>query len=160
MYAPDQTDLILLKHLQKNARITIKELATITKLSNTPVHERIKKLEKHGFITKYVALLNRNLLGKKLIVFCNIKIKEHTMEIGHQFVKDIMALKQVTECYNISGDFDFLLKVMVDNVEEYQDFVINHLGSIKNIGSAQSTFVMGEIKKCTEIPIYAQKQQK
>ncbi|ANW97280.1 AsnC family transcriptional regulator [Wenyingzhuangia fucanilytica] len=153
MYIPDQTDLILLKQLQKNARITIKELANITNLSNTPVHERIKKLEKNGYITKHVALLDRTLLGKKLIVFCNIKLKEHTMDIGHQFVKDITSLKQVTECYNISGDYDFLLKVMVNDMEGYQDFVLNHLGKVKNIGSTQSTFVMGEIKNCTEVPI-------
>ena len=153
MYIPDKTDLTLLKQLQKNARITIKELANITNLSNTPVHERIKKLEKNGYITKHVALLDRTLLGKKLIVFCNIKLKEHTMEIGNQFVKDITALKQVTECYNISGDYDFLLKVMVNDMEGYQDFVLNHLGNVKNIGSTQSTFVMGEIKNSTEIPI-------
>ncbi|GGF63681.1 Lrp/AsnC family transcriptional regulator [Wenyingzhuangia marina] len=153
MYIPDKTDLTLLKQLQKNARITIKELANITNLSNTPVHERIKKLEKNGYITKHVALLDRTLLGKKLIVFCNIKLKEHTMEIGNQFVKDITALKQVTECYNISGDYDFLLKVMVNDMEGYQNFVLNHLGNVKNIGSTQSTFVMGEIKNSTEIPI-------
>ncbi|MDO6801065.1 Lrp/AsnC family transcriptional regulator [Wenyingzhuangia sp. 1_MG-2023] len=153
MYIPDSIDLLLLKQLQKNARITIKELANITNLSNTPVHERVKKLEKNGYITKHVALLDRNLLGKKLIVFCNIKLKEHTMEIGKQFVKDITSLKQVTECYNISGDFDFLLKVMVNDMEAYQDFVLNHLGSVKNVGSAHSTFVMGEIKNSTEIPI-------
>lgn len=153
MYKPDQIDLILLKQLQRNARITIKELANLTNLSNTPVHERIKKLEKNGYISKQVALLNRNLLGKKLIVFCNVKLREHTMEIGHQFVNDITSLKQVTECYNISGDYDFLLKVMIKDMEDYQDFVLNHLGKISNIGSTQSTFVMGEIKNSTEIPI-------
>lgn len=153
MYQPDATDLQLLKQLQKNARITIKELANRTNLSNTPVHERIKKLEKNGYITKQVALLDRKLLGKKLIVFCNIKLKEHSMEIGKTFVKDITSLKQVTECYNISGDYDFLLKVIVSDIDDYQDFVLNQLGSIKNIGSAQSTFVMSEIKNSTEIPL-------
>lgn len=152
MYTPDKTDLIILRQLQKNANITVKELANVTNLSNTPVHERIKKLQKNGYITKEVALLDRKLLGKKLIVFCNIKIKEHTKEIGNKFVKDITSLKQVTECYNISGDFDFLLKVLVDDMEAYQDFVLNHLGKVKNIGSAHSTFVMGEIKNTTEIP--------
>lgn len=153
MYQPDKIDLTLLKHLQKNARTTIKELANLTNLSNTPVHERIKKLEKNGYITKQVALLDRKLLGKKLIVFCNIKLKEHTMEIGKRFVKDITSLKQVTECYNISGDYDFMLKVIVNDMDDYQDFVLNHLGSIKNIGSAHSTFVMSEIKNSTEVPI-------
>ncbi|MGY5352216.1 Lrp/AsnC family transcriptional regulator [Wenyingzhuangia sp. IMCC45533] len=153
MYKPDSIDLQLLKHLQKNARITIKELANLTNLSNTPVHERIKKLEKNGYITKYVALLDRKLLGKNLIVFCNVKLKEHTKEIGQRFVRDITSLKQVTECYNISGDYDFLLKVMVHDMDDYQDFVLNHLGSVKNIGSAHSTFVMSEIKNSTETPI-------
>ncbi|WP_010135538.1 Lrp/AsnC family transcriptional regulator [Ochrovirga pacifica] len=153
MYTPDDIDLKLLRQLQKNANITIKELANLTNLSNTPVHERIKKLERNGYIKQQVVLLNRNLLGKKLIVFCNVKLKEHTKEIGNRFVKDITSLKQVTECYNISGDFDFLLKVMVDDMEAYQDFVLNDLGKVKNIGSAHSTFVMGEIKYSTEIPI-------
>ena len=149
----DKTDLKLLRILQNNSNITTKELANKVNLSSTPVFERIKKLEKNGFIKKYVAILNAESLDKSLIVFCNITLKEHTKEIGNQFVKDIKSLKEVTECYNVSGDYDFLLKVLVKDMKAYQDFVLNQLGSVANIGSAHSTFVMGVIKDSKEVPI-------
>lgn len=149
----DNTDLKILKILQNNSNITTKELANKVNLSATPVFERVKKLEKTGYLKKYVAILNAELLDKSLIVFCNITLKEHTKKIGNQFVKDIKSLKEVTECYNVSGDYDFLLKVVVKDMKAYQNFVLNHLGEIKNIGSAHSTFVMGEIKHSYALPI-------
>lgn len=149
----DDIDLRLLKLLQHNSNLTVKELGAKVNLSATPVFERIKKLEKNGFIKKYAAILNAEKLNKGLVVFCNVTLKEHTRSIGRQFVKDIIALKEVVECYNISGDYDFLLKIMVRDMKEYQNFVLDHLGSIKNIGSAHSTFVMGEIKHDYAVPI-------
>lgn len=149
----DKIDLKILKLLQKRSNLTTKELSNKVNLSVTPVFERVKKLEKLGYIKKYVAVLDAEKLDKGLMVFCNITLKEHTREIGNQFVKDILSLKEVTECYNTSGDYDFLLKVMVKDMKHYQNFVLNHLGSVKNIGSAHSTFVMGEIKNTYEIPI-------
>tara|TARA_R110002050_G_scaffold100580_1_gene208160 strand:+ start:111399 stop:111869 length:471 start_codon:yes stop_codon:yes gene_type:complete len=149
----DQTDLDLLNHLQENANYTTKELAVLVNLSQTPVYERVRKLEKSGYIKKYIALLDAEKLGRGLIVFCNITLKQHTKEIGNKFVEDIMSLKEVTECYNISGDYDFKLKVMVKNMKDYQDFVINSLGSVENIGSAHSTFVIGIIKQSYAVPI-------
>lgn len=149
----DEVDWQLLELLQQNGKLTTKELAQNVHLSPTPVYERIKRLEKNGIIKKYVALLDADSMGKSMIVFCNVTLKEHTRKIGNQFVKDIKSLKEVTECYNISGDYDFLLKIMVRDMKHYQDFVINSLGSIKNIGSAHSTFVMGVIKHSTEIPM-------
>ena len=122
-------------------------------LSPTPVYERIRRLEREGIIQKYVALVKAEKVGKGLIVFCDITLKEHTKEIGYQFVQDIMSLKYVSECYNISGDYDFRLKVMVKDMKYYQDFVLNDLGSIKNIGSAHSTFVMGVIKHSFSVPL-------
>ena len=149
----DAIDIRLLKLLQKNSNITTKELANKVNLSPTPVFERIKKLEKSGFIKKYVAILDAELLNKSLTVFCNITLKEHTKKIGNQFVNDIKNVKEITECYNVSGDYDFLLKVVVKDMKHYQNFVLNHLGEIKNIGSAHSTFVMGEIKHSYAVPI-------
>tara|TARA_B100000809_G_scaffold138551_1_gene136179 strand:- start:56000 stop:56458 length:459 start_codon:yes stop_codon:yes gene_type:complete len=149
----DDIDLRILKIVQNRSNLTTKELAAKVNLSATPVFERVKKLEKEGYIKKYVAILDAEKLEKSLIVFCNITLKEHTREIGNQFVKDILTLDEVTECYNISGDYDFLLKVLVKDMKQYQDFVLNHLGSVQNIGSAHSTFVMGEIKNTYSIPI-------
>lgn len=149
----DQIDLKLLELLQQSGKLTTKEIAQQVNLSPTPVYERIKRLEREGIIKKYVAVVEAEKVGKGLIVFCDITLKEHTKEIGHHFVQDIMLSKYVSECYNISGDYDFRLKVMVRDMKHYQDFVLNELGSIKNIGSAHSTFVMGVIKHNYAVPI-------
>ena len=146
MFDLDQIDLKLLELLQQSGKLTTKEIAQQVNLSPTPVYERIRRLEREGVIKKYVALVEAEKIGIGLIVFCDITLKEHTKEIGHQFVQEIMFSKYVCECYNISGDYDFRLKVMVRDMKHYQDFVLNELGSIKNIGSAHSTFVMGVIK--------------
>ncbi len=149
----DKIDLRILNILQNNSNLTTKELAAKVNLSVTPVFERVKKLEKEGYIKKYKAILDAEKLDRGLIVFCNIKLKEHTRVIGNQFVNDIMSFKEVVECYNISGDYDFLLKILVKDMKSYQNFVLNHLGDIDNIGSAKSTFVMGEIKNSHIVPL-------
>lgn len=149
----DRVDQKLLAMLQRDSSMTTKELAAKVNLSPTPVFERVKRLEKHGYIKQYVAVLDAEKLGSGLIVFCNIRLKQHNQEIGNQFVDEIMAIDEVTECYNISGDHDFLLKVMVSDMKHYQDFVFNTLGAVSNVGSAQSTFVMAEIKNTHAIPI-------
>lgn|SRR5690606_3634759 len=151
--ALDEIDLRILRLLQNKSDLTTKELAAKVNLSTTPVFERVKKLEKEGYIKKYVALLDAEKLDRGLIVFCNIKLKSHTRDIGNQFVKDVLSFEEITECYNISGDYDFLLKIMVKDMKQYQEFVLNSLGSIANIGSAHSTFVMGEIKNSSAVPI-------
>lgn len=153
MYELDSTDLKLLELLQQNGKLTTKEIAQQVNLSSTPVYERIRRLEKDGIIKKYVALVEAENVDRGLSVFCDITLKEHTKEIGNQFVQDIMSSKYVCECYNISGDYDFRLKVMVRDMKHYQDFVLNDLGSIKNIGSAHSTFIMGVIKHDYAVPL-------
>ncbi len=149
----DAIDVKLLKLLQRNSNLTTKELANKVNLSSTPVFERVKRLEQSGYIKQYVAILDADKLDKGLTVFCNIKLSQHTKEIGNAFVHDIKAIDEVTECYNISGDYDFLLKILVKDMKHYQDFVLNGLGSVKNVGSAHSTFVMGEIKHTTAVPL-------
>ncbi len=149
----DVTDLQLLKHLQENSNFTTKELSVLVNLSPTPVYERVRKLEKEGYIKKYIAILDADKLQRELIVFCNITLKQHTKDIGNQFVNDILTIEEVTECYNISGDYDFKLKVMVKDMKHYQDFVINTLGAVPNIGSAHSTFVIGTIKQSYKVPL-------
>lgn len=142
----DEVDLQLLRMLGENSNVTMKELAARINLSLSPVFERVKRLEANGYIKKYIALIDAEKLQYGLIVFCNIKLKQHDKKIGHEFVADIMRLNEVVECYNISGDFDFLLKVVARDMKHYQDFVFNKLGSVKSIGSTHSTFVMSETK--------------
>lgn len=142
----DDKDLQLLRLLQKNAKLTVKELAKEVNLSTSPVFERVKRLEQEGFIKRYAAVLDAEKLNRGFTVFCQIKLKIHDRSVGYDFVKEILDIEEVAECYNISGDFDFLLKVQVRDMKHYQDFVFNKLGSVDSIGSTHSTFVMAEVK--------------
>lgn len=142
----DDKDLQLLRLLQKNAKLTVKELAKEVNLSASPVFERVKRLEQEGFVKRYAAVLDAEKLNRGFTVFCQIKLKIHDRSVGYDFVKEILEIEEVAECYNISGDFDFLLKVQVRDMKHYQDFVFNKLGSVDSIGSTHSTFVMAEVK--------------
>ncbi|AIL44815.1 Lrp/AsnC family transcriptional regulator [Elizabethkingia anophelis] len=142
----DHTDLRLLKILHNDSKLTVKELAAQVNLSPSPVFERIRRMEKEGYIKKYIAILDAEKLNQGLIVFCNIRLKQHDRNIGHTFVDDIHNIDEVVECYNVSGDYDFLLKVHARDMKHYQDFVFNKLGSLTSIGNTHSTFVMAEVK--------------
>ena len=142
----DETDLQIMKTLQKNAKLTTKELADAVHLTPTPVFERQKRLEKKGYIKKYVAVLDPERLGLGLLVFCKVKLKQINHELADSFVRRIQRVPEVTECYNISGAYDYLLKVRVRDMRQYQEFVINKLGDIDTVGSIESTFVMSEEK--------------
>ncbi|PKB16295.1 Lrp/AsnC family transcriptional regulator [Flavobacterium sp. 5] len=149
----DTIDLAILNQLQNNSNINIKELASTINLTPTPVYERIKRLERDGYITKYVALLDKQKLKKGMTVFCNVRLKEHAKNVGANFVKDIVALPEIVECYNIAGDYDFMLKILVEDMASYQNFVMHKLSTIENIGNTNSIFVMGEIKHSTTLPL-------
>lgn len=150
----DATDIKILGVLQKDSKLTTKEIAKLVNLSPTPVFERQKRLERDGYIKRYTAELDPEKLGCNLIVFCSIKLKQHTKENGFQFMEAINQIDTITNCYNISGDYDFVLKIYVRNMKHYQDFVLNTLGEIDAIGSLHSTFVIGEVKNTNSIPIY------
>lgn len=143
----DATDLQILKTLQKNAKLTTKELAEAVHLTPTPVFERQKRLERQGYIKKYVAVLDADKLGQGLQVFCKVKLKQINREIAEAFTRRIMRIPEVTECYNTSGSYDYLLKVRARDMKQYQDFVLTKLGDIESVGSIESTFVMSEIKQ-------------
>ncbi|WP_010254444.1 Lrp/AsnC family transcriptional regulator [Myroides injenensis] len=151
MHNLDETDLKLLRILSENSNLTTKELSLMVNLSPTPVFERVKRLEKDGFIKKYIALIDAEKLNKGFIVFCNIKLKQHERFINNKFVEDIMLIEEVVECYNISGEYDFLLKVYANDMKHYQDFVFNKLAMVDSIGSTHSSFVMREIKNTHNI---------
>ncbi|TFD99054.1 Lrp/AsnC family transcriptional regulator [Dysgonomonas capnocytophagoides] len=150
----DATDIKILGVLQKDSKLTTKEIAKLVNLSPTPVFERQKRLEREGYIKRYTAELDPEKLGCNLIVFCSIKLKQHTKENGFQFMEAINQIDTITNCYNISGDYDFMLKIYVQDMKHYQDFVLNTLGEIDAIGSLHSTFVIGEVKNTRSIPIY------
>ena len=153
MESLDKTDLQLLRILQKNSKLTTKELADAVHLTPTPVFERQKRLERQGYIKKYVAVLDPDKLDQSLLVFCKVKLKQINHEIASDFERQIMYISEVAECYNISGAYDYLLKVRAKNMRQYQEFVLNKLGNIESLASIESTFVMSEVKQIYGINI-------
>ena len=149
----DLIDIKILDMLQSNSGRTAKEMAAELSLTTTPVYERIKKLEKAGYIKQYVALLDTDLLDKNIVVFMNITIKDHHKEARDTFVQSMEALEEVSEFYHTSGSFDFLAKVRFSNIKEYKDFLVNEVAAIRNISDIDSQIVLEEIKYSTKISL-------
>ena len=147
----DTKDLAILKLLQENARITIKELSDKVHLSTTPVHERIKRMEDTGVIKQYATVVDGAKVKKGLMVICYVSLKEHSKTAGLKFIKAIQEMNEVIECYSISGEFDFMLKVVAENMDAYYDFHVNKLSQVENMGHLQSVFVMGIIKQTHQL---------
>ena len=150
-YLPDKKDLSILKLLQQNARITVKEISEKIHLSTTPVHERIKRMEESGIIKQYATLVDNTKVKKSLMVICYVSLKQHGKNAGAKFIKVINNLNEVIECYSISGEFDFMLKVVCEDMNSYYDFHVNKLSEIENVGHVQSIFVMGIIKQTHQL---------
>ena len=142
----DKVDLQILRTLQENSRLTTKELATRVSLSSTPVFERLKRLEANGYIKKYIAVLDAEKLNQGFMVFCKVKMQHMNYDIAGQFAEIISGIPEVTECYNISGSFDYLLKIHAPDMKYYQSFILNVLGRVENLSSLESVFVMDVIK--------------
>ena len=142
----DTVDIQILRTLQENARLTTKELAARVHLSTTPVFERLKRLESNGYIKKDIAVRDAEKLNQGFVVFCNVKMHRMSHDIAEQFSQMVKGIPAVTECYNVSGSFDYLLNVHAANMKYYREFVLNVLGSIEGLGSIESTFVMDTIK--------------
>ncbi|WBX76255.1 Lrp/AsnC family transcriptional regulator [Tenacibaculum ovolyticum] len=149
----DKIDKKLLGLLQKDSKQTTKQLSLHLDLSVTAVYERVKKLEREEVITEYVALLNKNKIDKSFLVFCHIKLEKHTKEYIVVFEKEINKLEEVTECFHVSGDYDYILKIYVKDMDEYREFMVNKLTALKHIGSTHSTFTIGEVKNSNVIAL-------
>jgi Lrp/AsnC family transcriptional regulator, leucine-responsive regulatory protein len=147
----DKKDLAILKLLQENARITIKEISAKIHLSTTPVYERIKRMEESGVIKQYATLLNHEKIKKGLMVICYVSLKQHSKNAGVKFIKTMHELNEVVECFSISGEFDFMLKVICEDMNTYYNFHVNKLSQIENMGHVQSIFVMGVIKQTHQL---------
>jgi Lrp/AsnC family transcriptional regulator, leucine-responsive regulatory protein len=151
MPALDKKDLEILKLLQQNARITIREISDKVHLSTTPVHERIKRMEESGVIRQYATIVNGAMVKKGLMVICYVSLKQHSKNAGSRFIKSILEMNEVIECLTISGEFDFLLKVVAENMDAYYDFHVNRLSETENVGNVQSVFVMGVVKQTSRL---------
>ncbi|HYD92061.1 MAG TPA: Lrp/AsnC family transcriptional regulator [Flavobacterium sp.] len=149
----DAIDKKLLMLLQEDSTKTTKELSLKLNLSVTAVYERIKKLEREGIIDKYVALLNRNKVNKGFVVFCHLKLIQHTKEYLTIFEREVTLLEEVLECYHVSGDYDYILKIYVKDMEEYREFMVTKLTTLQHIGSTHSTFMISEVKNTNIIKV-------
>lgn len=149
----DEIDYAILTILQKDGKMTFKEIANELNLTTTPIYERIKKLEKSGVIQSYKAIIDRKKLGLQLLVFCNVSLKEHQAEYLENFENDIVNFPEVISCYHIAGMYDYLIKLTVKDMDEYQVFIAKKIANIKNIAKVQSSFVMTEVKPNFDIPI-------
>lgn len=143
----DSKDIEILRILQQDARLTTKEVATRINLSVTPVYERIRRLERNGYIERYVAILNAEKLNQGFVVFCSVKLRQINNTIARDFAEFVRNIPEVTECYNISGAFDYLLKVHCPNMKYYQKLVLEVLGRLDTLAHIESTFVMESVKQ-------------
>ena len=151
--ALDDLDKKLLQLLQQDAKKTTKQYANALGLSVTAVYERIKRLERKGIISNYVALVDKKLVERNFTVLCHIRLTQHVKQNVLQFEKEVQQLEEVSECHHISGEYDYILKIHVKDMDAYRDFMVKKLTAIQNIGSTQSAFVINEVKHDTAISI-------
>ena len=147
----DTTDKKLIHLLQKDSKQTTKQLSLQLNLSVTAVYERVKKLENQKIIEKYVAIIDKNKIEKSFLVFCHVKLIQHTKEYVTTFEREILKLEEVSECFHVSGDYDYILKIYVKDMDEYRNFMVTKLTAIKYIGSTHSTFAIEQVKNTTQI---------
>lgn len=150
-YTVDEKDLSILRILQKDAKLSIRDVAARINLSPTPTHERIKRMEKLGIIKEYITVVDRKKVNKGMMVICMIALNVHHKKTAGRFIEEVSRLKEVVEFYNISGDFDFMLKILAPNMDEFHEFFVNKLSEIEGIGQTKSIFVMNSIKESTQI---------
>ena len=146
----DETDLKILRILQKDSKKTNKEIAEILNLTSSPVYERIKRLEKQKLIKKYVALVDKKKLNIPITAICMVSLRYHHEGFIDKFEKQIKELKEVQECYHMAGKVDFFLKINMTSLDNYHEFVRSKLSKIENIGVLESYFVLKEIMSSTE----------
>jgi len=141
----DEIDLKILRILQKNSKITTKDIADTLHLTASPVYERIKRLENKGYIKKYAAILDKKLVNRPITAICMVSLRYHNEGFIDTFEQQIKALKEVQECYHMAGKVDFFLKTNLQSLDEYHEFVRLKLSKIENIGVLESYFVLKEI---------------
>jgi len=149
----DNIDKKLLEYLQQDCKQTNKELSNKLNLSVTAVYERIKKLEREGIIKQYVTIVAKEKVNSSFMVFCHIKLLQHTKEYVTKFEAEAAQLDEVVECFHVSGEYDYLLKVLVKDMEHFRNFMVNKLTTLQHIGNTQSSFTISEVKNTTVVKI-------
>lgn len=148
----DRTDLNILDVLQRNGRIPMTELAEAVNLSTTPCSERVKRLEREGVIQGYYARVNPAALGKKLLVFLEIKLSAKSADVFEKVKQEIMHVPEVMECHLVSGDFDYLVKARLKEMNKYRQLLGEILQRLPASAESRSYIVMEEIKETLYLP--------
>lgn len=143
----DPTHLGILRLLQEDARMTHKELARRLKKSVSPIFERVKWLEQNGYIKGYTALIDMQKSSNSIISYTHIQMNDHSEEALTAFQKEVILFAEVMECYYITGNYDFILKIVSQDMKGYNDFLRGKLGKLPNVGSVQSFLVLSEEKR-------------
>ncbi|OIQ21247.1 Lrp/AsnC family transcriptional regulator [Lacinutrix sp. MedPE-SW] len=151
----DKIDTQILNILQANSNRTTKSIAKELGMTTSPIFERIKKLEKEGYIKKYVAVLDKKKIGLKLTVFIGITLQGHTRSYLEKFVNEINNFPEVVECHRVSGNFDYLLKLVVEDIEAYETFIISKLTLLPYLGNVQSLITLSTGKETNVIDLSA-----
>ena len=149
----DKVDKKLLQLLQLDATVSLQELAEAVNLTTTPCWKRLKRLEEQGVIDKKVALLNPECIGLSFVAFALIKTNNHSNEWYQAFVNTVVEFPEVMEFYRMAGEFDYMMKVLVDDMKAYDGFYKKLVNSVEGISNVTSTFAMESIKYTTALPI-------
>ncbi len=148
----DKTDFQILEYLQQDSKMTNKEISVKLGLSVTAIYERIKKMEREKVISGYVALVAPNKVERGFMVLCQIRLSRHTKDFLSRFENQVAKLPEVLECYHVSGEYDYILKVLVADMDAYREFMVNKLTRLNHIGNTQSTFIISSVKSTTAVP--------
>ncbi len=149
----DKIDTQILAILQKDSNRTTKSIAKELGMTTSPVFERIKKLEKEGYIKKYVAVLDNKKVGLKLTVFIGITLQGHTRSYLKKFVTEINNFPEIAECHRVSGNYDYLLKLIVEDIQAYETFLISKLTLLPYLGNVHSLITLSTGKETNEIDL-------
>jgi DNA-binding Lrp family transcriptional regulator len=149
----DPTDLEILRLMQIDATMTNKELAHRLHKSLATVHERIRRLKDHGYIKKIVAILDRKKIDLGLLAFSQVLLKDHTSDTLYAFENEVSKFEEVMECLQMTGAFDFILRIATKDMDAYHLFLRNKLATLPNITTVQSFFVLSEPKSDTAYPL-------
>ncbi|WEK20549.1 MAG: Lrp/AsnC family transcriptional regulator [Candidatus Pedobacter colombiensis] len=149
----DKTDIGILRLLQQDALLSNKQLALELNKSTATIHERVRRLKSEGYIKRSVAIVDGKKIGKSLIAYSQVQLKEHTDSALSSFEKEVVKFPEVMECYHMTGAFDFILRIVISDMDAYHNFLRSKLAQLSNIGTVQSFFVMSEIKTETAYPL-------
>jgi Lrp/AsnC family transcriptional regulator len=143
----DKIDLKILSFLEQDAKMSVKEIADKLNMTKTPIYERIKRLEQQKYIERYAAILNSKKLDKGMTVFCFVSLEVQKLDEINKFKFSVTDIPEVVECYLLGGSNDFLLKVLVKDLDAYHQFSSGKLAALNNISQIKSTFVLDTVKK-------------